>query len=579
MSPLAQPRFTKRYKIVTDEKAGGATYTPPILSDFVARQIVKLAGPTLHARPLRILDPAIGDGELLVSILRELNRVHGIEVHGFETDPAALSRARTRIKKEFPNVSVQFQQGNFLEFVLEHFDELTAPSLFGPRTPERFDLIIANPPYVRTQIMGAEQAQMLARCFGLTGRVDLYYAFLMAMARVLKPRGVAGIIVSNRFMTTKSGTAVRAGIRNSFNLRHVWDLGDTKIFEAAVLPAVLLVEGKNGHSTETPSFSSIYETVAAPTCNATDPINALEHDGVAALPDGRRFQIRHGKLDVSGPLHSLWRIETKAGSDWLATVAAHTWGTFRDIGKVRVGVKTCADKIFIRHDWEALPPQEQPELLRRLTTHHIGRRFRASLPAKDRRILYPHENVESERRAIDLNRYPRSRAYLEHHRKELEARKYVTEAGRKWFEIWVPQDPSAWDLPKLVFRDIAAEPTFWIDKEGTIVNGDCYWIAPERPCSEDLLWLAAAVANSTFAEAFYDHRFHNKLYAGRRRFITQYVEQFPLPDPTSTTGHRIIEGAKEIYTLADNPRAADLETRLNQLVWEAFGLPVEEIAR
>ena len=30
-----------RYKLVTDEKAGGATFTPKILSDFVADQIVK----------------------------------------------------------------------------------------------------------------------------------------------------------------------------------------------------------------------------------------------------------------------------------------------------------------------------------------------------------------------------------------------------------------------------------------------------------------------------------------------------------------------------------------------------------
>ena len=34
MGQLAQPRFTKRYKIVTDEKAGGATYTPRILASL-----------------------------------------------------------------------------------------------------------------------------------------------------------------------------------------------------------------------------------------------------------------------------------------------------------------------------------------------------------------------------------------------------------------------------------------------------------------------------------------------------------------------------------------------------------------
>jgi len=44
-------------------------------------------------------------------------------------------------------------------------------------------------------------------------------------------------------------------------------------------------------------------------------------------------------------------------------------------------------------------------------------------------------------------------------------------SGREWYEIWVPQDPAAWDQPKLVFRDISEEPMFWIDHDGAVVNG------------------------------------------------------------------------------------------------------------
>lgn len=43
--------------------------------------------------------------------------------------------------------------------------------------------------------------------------------------------------------------------------------------------------------------------------------------------------------------------------------------------------------------------------------------------------------------------------------------------------IWVPQDPRAWARPKLVFRDIAAEPAFWLELDPAVVNGDCYWLA------------------------------------------------------------------------------------------------------
>ena len=40
MHSAAQPQFTKRYQFVTEEKAGGATYTPHLLADFVADKIV-----------------------------------------------------------------------------------------------------------------------------------------------------------------------------------------------------------------------------------------------------------------------------------------------------------------------------------------------------------------------------------------------------------------------------------------------------------------------------------------------------------------------------------------------------------
>jgi len=569
-----------RYRFVTEEKAGGATYTPKGLADFVANQIADAAPIEKLRVPFRVLDPAVGDGELLLSLLNQLTRRgHSrIEVNGFDTREQAISATSFRLKERFPALSVNLERGDFLDFVVRRFGGGRNGELFRPSLPDSYDLIIANPPYVRTQIMGAEQAGILAQQFELTGRVDLYYAFLIAMARVLRPKGVAGVIVSNRFMTTKSGAAVRRAIREQFNVRHIWDLGDTKLFEAAVLPAVLLLEGKQGKQMSTPTFTSMYETDAQADLEAVSPVDALGHTGVVGTSDGRHFLVRHGQLDTTGGLNAVWRIDTAETNTWLTTVKRHTWKTFRSIGKIRVGVKTCADRIFIRTDWEEVPEKERPELLKPLMTHHVARRFRASESKEMRYIVYPHETVLGERKAVDLERYPRMKAYLERHRVALEARRYVTESGRKWYEIWVPQDPSVWSRPKLVFRDISEEPMFWIDQTGAVVNGDCYWMVCEHASEPDLLWLLAAIGNSTFIEAFYDHRFHNKLYAGRRRFMTQYVEEFPVPDPKSPTSKKIISKAKRLY---DNmgSRSDDLIAReVDDLVWQAFGLSREKVS-
>lgn len=580
MEALRQPRFTKRYHSVSEEKAGGATYTPKILADFVAQRIVEIAGTLPTDRPLRILDPAIGHGALLVSLLEHLANQPGlnIEVYGFETDSKALDTAAKRLGEHFPGVLLHFEPGNFLEFVLEHFGAGGQGFQFRRSVPEAYDLIIANPPYVRTQIMGAAQAQLLAEQFGLAGRVDLYYAFILGISQVLEPQGIAGIIVSNRFMSTRSGASVRQALLQRFNIRHAWDLGDTKLFEAAVLPAVLLVEGKDAHKLEAPAFTSIYQTTDPATGKATDPITALDGEGVIEVEDGRHFQVLHGKLDTNGTPDGVWRIATEAADTWLATVEAHRWGTFRDIGKIRVGVKTCADKVFIGNHWQNMPPAHRPELLKPLSTHHIARRFKSLAAEQPSQILYPHELVQGRRRAVDLARYPRSQAYLETHRALLEGRKYLIEAGRAWYEIWVPQDPDAWQQAKLVFRDIAEEPTFWIDLEGSVVNGDCYWLISQDPAQTDLLWLAVAVGNSTFIERFYDLRFNNKLYAGRRRFITQYVEQFPLPNPETPTSKKIIEKAKAIYERMPSPEAELLQKETDELIGKAFGLAVEKVS-
>lgn len=549
-------RYSRRYTEVAEKKSGGVTYTPRLLADFVAQKILDSAE-LKPGKMVRILDPAVGQGELLVSLLRKIE--NPVEVYGYETDFSALSEAQERISKEYPFAALNFQCRSFLEHVVDGFGS----GLFCREKP--YDLIIANPPYVRTQIIGADQARLLAQQFGLTGRVDLYHAFLLGMTKALAPDGAAGFIVSNRFMTTKGGASTRASLVDGLQLREIYDLGDTKLFDAAVLPAVIIARGKAAEST-TPSFASIYQSKATPTHSCADPLLALGKEGVAELPDGRTFHVQHGTLDNGCNSEGVWRLASEGVESWLATVEANTWGTFRDVGKIRVGIKTCADKVFIPKKWD-----RKLELLRPLTTHHTARRFRPEPP--NRQVLYPHRTVNGKKKVVDLAQFPESRAYLEEHRATLEGRNYVIEAGRQWYEIWVPQNPADWPAPKLVFRDISEKPTFWIDLEGTVVNGDCYWLTG----NEDLLWLALGVANSTFIERFYDRRFNNKLYAGRRRFITQYVEQFPLPDPESRIARQIVAACRKLYEAIELGPQPEAERDVDEMVWAAFGLPVEQV--
>ena len=114
------------------------------------------------------------------------------------------------------------------------------------------------------------------------------------------------------------------------------------------------------------------------------------------------------------------------------------------------------------------------------------------------------------------------------------------------------------------------EPKFWKDLEGNVVNGECYWITLDDSKDDELLWLCLAVANSKFIEQFYDYKFNNKLYSGKRRFMKQYVEEFPIPDPQLEISQELINLSKMIYEEIDQEDVLQLKDKLDELVFKVF---------
>ncbi|MDT3280894.1 Eco57I restriction-modification methylase domain-containing protein [Shewanella scandinavica] len=552
-----------RYQHVACRKSEGAHYTPTHLSKFVSERIIEKL---INKEKLIVADPAIGDGELILSLLGSLDIIDDVHVIGFDVNNDSIELCRKRIEQYFPSVKMTLIHGDFLDYCINSCSEYNKYDL------PKFDVIIANPPYVRTQVLGSEQAQFLAKNFGLKGRVDIYQAFLIGMSKCLSRDGIAGVIVSNRFLTTKGTGVLRNNLYNLYNLYNIWDFGDTKLFEAAVLPAVLLFSLKTNSFKGNTEFRSIYESSEKHFTTAETPVDAIFCSGIVKCLNGKSYSVKGGMLDFDTSPKDIWRVKDLESEKWVSDVEKKTWATFGEVGKIRVGVKTTADDVFIKSSWLD-ETGIKPELIQPLITHHVAGRFKQS-NKETKYILYTHEDVNGKRKAIDINRFPISKAYLEENRAQLEGRNYVIKAKRHWYEIWVPQNPKLWLEEKIVFRDICEEPTFWLDKKQSIVNGDCYWMVNDF-CKEnqDILWLVLAVANSKFIELFYDIKFNNKLYSNKRRFISQYVEQFPLPDPKSEISIRMIKIAKLIFSLSDSALIKDKEKELNDLVWEAFNLP------
>lgn len=555
---------------VLSKKHTGATFTPRNLADFLSDRILKYISSTNIA----ILDPACGEGELLVSIGTKLaKRKIDFSLTGFDSNADYLEITKKRLAK-LKDSSTQLIHGDFLDTFESGIEDQQLAMEFGCNNFDYLaDLIIANPPYVRTQILGSNEAQSLAKKFNLKGRVDLYYPFLIAMTQRLKAGGIIGVITSNRYLSTKSGESIREFLSKNYEILELIDLGDTKIFDAAVLPAILigrklkhafaphqarfvkLYEERNGYQGKLKKVDDIYEI-----------LNTPESDYFVV--NATRYKKTEGELIYSEG--SMWQLLSREEKQWITAIEANSYCKIGDVFKVRVGIKTTADKVFISDKWDSFIDKPEDELLLDLISNDNIKRWSISEhpPLK---VLYPHYNENGSKKVLNLDKYPHAKKYLEQFEKQLRARTYVIEAGRMWFEIWVPQNPSFWPCPKLVFPDISASPRFYFDEGGRVVNGNCYWIVAERTEDIDKLLLIQGVANSNLMTKYHDLVFNNKLYAGRRRYLTQYVERYPLPDIHSEASRNIIETVKKLNTSLEE-EISDLEKELEIRVACAFGV-------
>lgn len=556
-------------------KNTGATFTPKELAVFLAERIALYAQPKNN----RVLDPACGEGELLVAMGEVLNKKSiDFSLTGYDANEQYLSFAKDRLLR-FGNEKFDLVHEDFLLSV-DVSSVGNTPSLFDECTSSvnnSFDIVIANPPYVRTQILGTEQAQNLARKFNLKGRVDLYYPFLIAMTESLKEDGILGVITSNRYLSTKSGESVRKYLSDNYEILELIDLGDTKLFDAAVLPAIFIGRKKKQKSASSANFIKIYEELndyKGDLISVESVYDVLKNNqsGYFVTANRKRYKKSSGTLKYKVGSTTCWEMLSNNESEWVAKIDKATKNRVEDFFKVKVGIKSTADKVFISNKWEELNgTKPEDELLKELISQENIEPWNAT-DNFQLKVLYPHISVNGEKQTVDIEKYPKAKKYFIQHEEKLKGRKYLIDAGRQWFELWVPHRPDQWKYPKLVFPDISLNPRFYFDNGGKIVNGNCYWIVATKESDVEKLFLIQGIANSKLMTKYHDLVFNNKLYSGRRRYFTQYVEKYPLPDFNSEVAKEIIAIVKKLNHSNDKTAISDLENQLEIAVAKSFGV-------
>jgi adenine-specific DNA-methyltransferase len=355
-----------------------------------------------------------------------------------------------------------------------------------------FDLIIGNPPWLRSEAIPAETRKQLrgryrwwrakGRCYG--NSPDLAVAFVERALELAAPSGVVAMLIPAKIVTAGYGAAARHALASTTTLHTVADLtaGVGAEFDATVYPLALIA------SNRVPPEGHRVGTALGPVSGSALRQTELQGGGPWILVRSR----------VSRVFAKLRREHPRLGD----SVIAH------------LGLKTGLNRVFLN------PPEEvEPELLRWAIRGRDLKPFRCG---RGLRLLWTHDAAGRPRRELPS----RARAYLLSFENELRARRDF-QGGPSWavFRARTAVAPYRVVWADLARRLRAASLTTRRDLERIPLNS-CY-VAPLRTAAEaDAL---AAWLNSTWVGATARHG-AVPASGGFARFNAQVVARLPLPD-------------------------------------------------
>jgi len=433
---------------------------------------------TLPSASSSVLDPGCGDGAFIDGIIRWCKR-RNCELPRIVGIELDKSRHSQAVGRfhAYPTISI------------------TCADFLALRTEPRFDYVVGNPPYVSIlELSQAERASFRDRYQTARGRFDLYILFFEQAIRLLNPSGRLVFITPEKYLYVETGAA----------LRRLLSLHDVNRI----------------HFVGEETFGSL---TTYPTISVVDKSEPKHHTRVVHR-DGRKSHIAF----------------PNNGESLLPTLAEYsqprTNGVLADVClRVSCGVATGADQIFVARKAELDPTLEQyayPTL--------SGRQLvPGSQSFQERDVMLIPYDAHGD--LLPLSRLDGLARYLsERERKACLLQR--TCARRKPWHAFHDSVPLPEILrPKILCKDIAEKPEFWIDRGGTIVpRHSLYYMTPKDPAMLDALadYLSSEDALN-WMRANCQRAANNFL-----RLQSSVLRRLPIPDsllPSDSTGRRSVD--------------------------------------
>ena len=427
-----------------------------------------------------------------------------------------------------------------------------------------FDAVIGNPPYVRQELFSEHKPYFQQRYAVYHGVADLYTYFMERAAGLLKPGGLYGIIVANKWMRANYGEALRTWLKQQ-DVRELIDFGDLPVFAGATTyPCIVLyAKGKPGRNV----------TVCE--------VKTLDFEDLGTYVQDHKRSLPQSGLEASG--WSLAGAEEQKLFRKLMGMGVPL-GEYVD-KQIYYGIKTGYNEAFVidAATRKALikADKKSAELIKPFLAGRDIKRYKQ--PKSEKFLIFT-------RRGIDIENYPAIKVHLTQFKKQLmpKPKGHTGKwAGRKpgpykWFEIQDAVDyyPEL-DKHKIVFPDIAARMQAVFDTEGQYCVNTIYFLP-----SEDLFLLG--LLNSELIQ-FVIARMSTSIQGGYFRFFRQYLLTLPILYHKQKSA-AIAAEVKTLLALNGElatatglratqlaGRIAHVDAKVDGLVFGLYGLSKEEV--
>ncbi|MBA2591131.1 MAG: N-6 DNA methylase [Gammaproteobacteria bacterium] len=431
------------------------------------------------------------------------------------------------------------------------------------RAKQGFDVVIANPPYVRHENISEMTPHLRQRFTVAASRADLLIFFYEQGVNLLRPGGVITLITSNKFHRAAYGAKLRPFLTEKLQIMVLIDFGDAPVFEAIAYASILIGtkdKARKEHSIRACSWN--------PETPFTSLDQTLKREGIELLQND---------LTADG-----WRLETPAAIRLLEKlrVKGTPLGEYVQ-GKFYYGIKTGLNEAFvidrdtrnqlIREDQksaELIKPFLRGRDVKRWTVHHQELYL----------IVFPFGFHAR------LKEYPAIRRHLQQFEDRLKKRGQCTSSrGNKeggqhhWLELDNNPKPEYLDCfatAKIVMPAIERSQAFAVDSSGHYSNDKtniCVTEEPEMLCgilNSSTLWWSLAQIAATKQNGYYE-------------FKPLYIRQLPIPTASSADKDKLTklaERAAESATAGDDAAVARTERQIAEIIYRLFDLTADEIA-